>query len=56
MMIEGGKMVEVVEPVQRSVNSASLARAKVLAGLRTGDNLFRWITFTAAITDRKSVV
>jgi len=43
-------MVDVAEPVSRQTNAASLNRAKVLAGLRLGDDLFRWTTFGAAFT------
>ena len=43
-------MADVAETNARPAGTASANRAKVLAGLRAGDNLFRWMTLGAAIT------
>jgi phosphate transport system permease protein len=42
-------MADVAETLPRRSEAAAKSRAAVLAGLKTGDDVFRWLTFSAAI-------
>ena len=42
-------MADVAQPMARRAHAASRSRETVLAGLKTGDNIFRWTTMAAAI-------